>query len=266
MKIESIIRRPNGTIVNMDAPARTYHFKPEGDSPEHIAQVDIEDHARSFLRITEGYRLVDGEMLPDTIRSAIEDVKLVGSVVHNAKYVIHGETITLEQLVEMACDDSGLMPEQWNSLSDHQRYAYIDATLNELKSGTEGDTLLPQTDIDADEDTADEAGDGDIASGAAAGEAGEGDIASEAAAGEAGEDVVPSDTITQEEDATGTPEDNVGLETNEATVTEKAAEDVPLNQLPARDLRVLFEQKTGVKPSRKLTIADLVAGIEGADE
>ena len=44
MKLESIIRRENGTIVKMDAPTKTYHFKPEVPEGPHVADVDIEHH------------------------------------------------------------------------------------------------------------------------------------------------------------------------------------------------------------------------------
>ena len=47
---------------------------------------------------------------------------------------------------------------------------------------------------------------------------------------------------------------------------QQGAEEAPLNTLPKRELMALFEKKVGVKPSAKLTIADLVAGIEGADD
>ena len=72
MKLESIIRRENGTIVKMDAPTKTYHFKPEVPEGPHVADVDIEHHARAMLRVKEGYRLVAGETLPPEIEEELK--------------------------------------------------------------------------------------------------------------------------------------------------------------------------------------------------
>lgn len=228
MKLESLIRREGGTIVVMDAPKRKYHFKPEGDAPEHVATVDVEDHARAMLRITEGYRLVAGEELPASLEDVLEPVKLVGSLVHNATYTFFGETFTLGQLVELACDDSGLSGEQWNELADQERYAYIDATINELKAEPD--------DNDADEDE------------------------------QAQEQEKAPEPEQKAAEAPAEPEQAAQEDAGQAGEEAKAAEDTPLNQLPKRELMVMFEKKTNVKPSQKMTIADLVAGIEGADE
>lgn len=55
MKIESIIRRKNGTTVQMGG--KTYHF---WASPEtglaHVAEVEEPAHIQRFLSITEGFR------------------------------------------------------------------------------------------------------------------------------------------------------------------------------------------------------------------
>jgi len=239
MKLESLIRREGGTIVVMDAPKRKYHFKPEGDAPEHVATVDVEDHARAMLRITEGYRLVAGEELPASLEDVLEPVKLVGSLVHNATYTFFGETFTLEQLVELACDDSGLSGEQWNELADQERYAYIDATINELKAGTQDDTLSPQSDPDDNDAGEDE---------------------------QAQEQEKAPEPEQKAAEAPAEPEQAAQEDAGQAGEEAKAAEETPLNQLPKRELMVMFEKKTNVKPSQKMTIADLVAGIEGADE
>lgn len=61
MKIESIIRRPNGTEVVLDR--RKYVFRPEdGDfavSP-HVCEVTDPNHISALLRIPEGYRAFSG--------------------------------------------------------------------------------------------------------------------------------------------------------------------------------------------------------------
>lgn len=141
MKIESLIKRKGGSIIDMDAPKRQYHFKPEDGQPHdspHVANVDDDGHAKALLRIREGYRRLDGEdddyEVPDGFLR--KDQVLTGSNVHSASYEIAGgEIIQLGELVLMAFKDSGLSYEQWQDLVDQERYDYIDATLRELKEG-----------------------------------------------------------------------------------------------------------------------------------
>lgn len=141
MKIESLIKRKGGSVVEMDAPSRTYHFAPVSGKHEdpHVADVDEQSHIRSLLRIREGYRVLEGEDQQDEILQQDTDIQLVGSNIHSASYKIKGgETITLDELVSMAFLDSGLDQDQWNEASDEERYGFIDATLLELQVG-EGD-------------------------------------------------------------------------------------------------------------------------------
>lgn len=141
MKIESLIKRKGGSVVEMDAPNRTYHFAPVSGKHEdpHVADVEEQSHIRSLLRIREGYRVLEGEDQQDEILQQDTDIKLVGSNIHSASYKIKGgETITLDELVSMAFLDSGLDQDQWNEASDEERYGFIDATLLELQVG-EGD-------------------------------------------------------------------------------------------------------------------------------
>lgn len=138
MKIESLIKRKGGSVVEMDAPSRTYHFAPVSGKHEdpHVADVEEQSHIRSLLRIREGYRVLEGEDQQDEILQQDADVKLVGSNIHSASYKIKGgETITLDELVSMAFQDSGLDQDQWNNASDEERYGFIDATLLELQVG-----------------------------------------------------------------------------------------------------------------------------------
>lgn len=141
MKIECLIRRSGGSRVQMEAPKREYHFKPSENEPRHIADVDVDSHAKAFLRIKEGYRAVDGEKLPkDDHKDEIPDRELKGSAVHNASYIIKGgDEIGLEDLVNMAFTDSGLDEKAWNSLPDHERYEFIDTTLSELQNGEQSE-------------------------------------------------------------------------------------------------------------------------------
>lgn len=136
MKIESLIKRKNGTKVQLDAPKREYHFAPESGNfnDPHVCEVEEESHARILLRISGGYRLAEGEKgLPD---EDINPPRLKGSAVHDARYTIKGgDVVELEDLVNMAFEDSGLDEDDWNELADQQRYEYIDTTLRELQEG-----------------------------------------------------------------------------------------------------------------------------------
>lgn len=145
MKIESLIKRKNGTQVQLEAPRRLYHFKPESGviSDPHVCDVEIESHAKALLKIREGFRLVDGEQAPEM--EELEERRLNGSSVHDAHYTIKGgEVIELADLVNMAFDDSGLDEDEWNALADQQRYVYIDATLRELKDGFNSEEVTEQ--------------------------------------------------------------------------------------------------------------------------
>jgi hypothetical protein len=54
MKIESIIRRKNGTRVELDD--QVYHFKPTPEDERHLADVSIRAHIQRFLSIPEGFQ------------------------------------------------------------------------------------------------------------------------------------------------------------------------------------------------------------------
>lgn len=137
MKIESLIKRKGGSVVEMDAPSRTYHFAPVSGKHEdpHVADVEEQSHIRALLRIREGFRVLEGEAQQDDPVHD-DDLQLVGSNIHAASYKIKGgETISLDELVSMAFQDSGLDQDQWNNASDEERYGFIDATLLELQLG-----------------------------------------------------------------------------------------------------------------------------------
>lgn len=136
MKIESLIKRKNGTKVQLDEPKREYHFAPESGNfnDPHVCEVEEESHARILLRISGGYRLAEGETAPPD--EDLTPPRLKGSAVHDARYTIKGgDTVELEDLVNMAFEDSGLDEDGWNELADQQRYEYIDTTLRELQEG-----------------------------------------------------------------------------------------------------------------------------------
>jgi len=132
MKIESLIRRPEGTKVELDNVL--YHFVPKGQDARHIAEVEREEHIRSFLSIPEGYQPVEGEKVSKKLQQQLDDeAELNGSAVHAAQYEFHGEKVKLDDIVLMAFDDSGLTREEWNELDDQKRYTFLDQTIASLK-------------------------------------------------------------------------------------------------------------------------------------
>lgn len=58
MKIESIIRRKNGTTVPFND-GTVYKFQPEVEGGPHVAEVTNQEHIDRFLSITEGFRAAE---------------------------------------------------------------------------------------------------------------------------------------------------------------------------------------------------------------
>ncbi|WP_313824088.1 hypothetical protein [Leclercia sp.] len=131
MKIECILHRPGGSLVQLEAPRVEYHFKPSDADPRHIAEVADSSHISTLLRITEGYRSAETEQKEEKPRA---QVTLTASALHNPIYNIPGGTIVLADVVEMAQKDSGLSPEDWNDLDDQDRTEWIDQVLLELQA------------------------------------------------------------------------------------------------------------------------------------
>lgn len=63
MKIESLIKRKNGTIVELDE--HRYHFKPSATDPRHLADVSVKAHISRLLAIPEGFQVADEEVPAD---------------------------------------------------------------------------------------------------------------------------------------------------------------------------------------------------------
>lgn len=262
MKIESIIKRAGGTVVDMDAPKRQYHFKPEeGQSHEspHVAIVGEKTHAMALLRIREGFRLVDGEQPIDPEGKADgflgADQTLTGSNVHNSSYPIAGgETILLGDLVVMAFQDSGVTYEEWEELADQERYEYIDATLKELQAG-EGE-------IDAEELNNQQQAPAPV-------------VQQPAPAAPAAP-VVPVDQ-KPEENLQNPPADGPAQENNPPAppAAPQAEQDnnppaaplgeVPLVERPRKELVDLYKTRFGRVPSTKMSITDIATALSEED-
>lgn len=135
MKIESIIRRPQGTVVELPNPTIEYQFLPSATDPRHLAEVSEQSHISMLLRIKEGYRAAEEVEEQEDTNSGDDPIPLLGSVQHNPVYIIAGgDEITLDAVVEMAQKDSGETREAWNDLDDEDRHGWIDQVLNELKA------------------------------------------------------------------------------------------------------------------------------------
>ena len=242
MKIESLIKRSGGTVIDMDAPKRQYHFKPENGQPHeapHVAIVGEMTHAKALLRIREGFRLVEGEV------DAEEDAEgflpsgaaLTGSNVHNASYEIAGgETVQLGELVVMAFQDSGLSYEQWEELPDQERYDFIDASLRELQAG-EG--------VLEDEEQKQPA-----------------PVAAETPP------VLPPAEPVQEAPTPVVEEQKQPAQVEQASEqqpVEKQAEK-PLAERPRKELAALYKARFNREPSTRMSIPDIAAALSEEDD
>lgn len=233
MKIESLIRRAQGTKVELDD--KTYHFKPTETDPRHLAEVGVESHAKRLLSITEGYALADGGESPFPIPQ--QQGAIAGSQVHAAQYaLLNGDILSLDELTSRAFRESGLSIGEWNDLSDEDRYGHIDTTLGEImeeskpreqhydapETQEKQEEELPLNTIEPQE-------------GPPAGDADE-----------------PVETPAAETPAT---------ETAPAAVTDKPVAEEPA-ELNREELAVLFEAKFNRKPNGKLSARSIQKALE----
>lgn len=241
MKIQSLIERENGTIVDLEAPNRTYHFKPTAEDARHIAEVDLDHHAKTLLRIKEGYRAVDNDA-DFGQDDENNDRHLNGSTVHNASYtIIGGDTISLADLIDMAFDDSALTEEEWNALDDADRYAYIDTTLKELVDGDHGDNEQAAIQTEQSTGTSSDTVDATAADDAETGGNGDQDttVAPESA-------VVDDSPVKEDADANGIADN--------------------LDELKGEALIAAYEKKFGRKPSSKMKVDDIRRALSEDDD
>lgn len=148
MKIESIIKRdPPTEVVLGDT---TYKFSPD-DKGRHVAEVTDKHHIARLLSISEGFQLAeDGEKLPKSVQTELEkEVEertqgqqatfqpvdeniLKGSTVHPATFDIKGEQISIEDVIAVAHEESGMTTAEWNAMPDEARAGLIDAILDAM--------------------------------------------------------------------------------------------------------------------------------------
>lgn len=242
MKIESLIKRVGGTVIDMDAPKRQYHFKPENGQPHeapHVAIVDEATHAKALLRIREGFRLVDGEEAPEEDAEGFlpSGKALTGSNVHNASYEIAGgETVQLGELVVMAFQDSGLSYEQWEELPDQERYDFIDASLRELQAGERvlDDEEQPKAPVAAEEP---------------------------AEPAEPEQKAPPAPEVAEEKPAPEAAEEKPAEEVKPQEKIEKT-----LAERPRKELVALYKARFNREPSTRMSIPDIAAALSEDDD
>jgi hypothetical protein len=134
MKIESIIRRKDGTRVQMGD--MSYHFKPSANDPRHLEEVNDPLHIKRFLSITEGYRVPEGETVPELPAEVVPQGGnfLIGSDKFLPVYQFNGRNVELGEIVRNAFEASDLTDEEWNKLLQEERDSYIQDELDLLKA------------------------------------------------------------------------------------------------------------------------------------
>lgn len=143
MQIESKIKREGGSHIDMGT--AVYHFAPLEDGA-HVADVENEAHQDRFLSISDGYKLYRGasapvaaaasELIPAQViptAPAIdpETLPLASSVYHPTEFTIHGNAVSLDKVVSLAFEESGLKVSEWNA-DDARRADLIDAMLDKI--------------------------------------------------------------------------------------------------------------------------------------
>lgn len=131
MLIESLIRRIGGTHVTLNA--NKYHFRPENSKTSeqdvtvpHVCDVKEKKDMARFLSIPEGFAVADrdpDEQVPET---------LIGSEDFPKSFAIGERNFTLDEIVVLAFDRSGLSVGDWNVQSQDERNDKIESQLDHL--------------------------------------------------------------------------------------------------------------------------------------
>ncbi|AFN39122.1 hypothetical protein G167_gp32 [Burkholderia phage BcepMigl] len=150
MKIECILHRKGGTVVDM--PGKTYHFEPQDDG-RHIANVENEAHIERFLRVPEAYRIArtpGAEAIESDasamLRGTVPPIDNPPAVTVDAgqlkvasnfppSFDINGKSYSLNDVTLRAFQDSGLTIEDWNGLDNEAIATKTEIVLDELEAG-----------------------------------------------------------------------------------------------------------------------------------
>jgi len=187
-----------------------------------------------LLKIREGFVAVDGtEFEDDQPPKGEVERNLIGSTIHSAEYkILGGDIVSLEDLVNMAFDDSGLDESTWNEQSDEDHYAFIDATLLELQGGSKSD--------EEDNQPADNPGNAD-------------------------ESAIPADSNVSAQDTAAGLDDVPAQESTGAEQSDNQPADAKSTMTRA-ELEPLYVQRFGRKPSSKMKNADIVRALNEDDD
>lgn len=148
MKIESILRRdPPTEVVLGDT---TYKFLPD-ENGRQVAEVTDKHHIARLLSIVEAFQLADeNETLPKSVKTElnkeleertqgqqatfqpVDENVLKGSTVHPATFDIKGEQISIEDVIAVAHEESGMTTAEWNAMQEEDRHSLIDAVLDAM--------------------------------------------------------------------------------------------------------------------------------------
>lgn len=233
MKIESLIRRAKGTLVELDD--KTYNFQPSATDPRHLAEVGVESHIKRLLSITEGYAPADGSESPFPAPQQLGAI--AGSQVHAAQYtLLNGDILSLDELTSRAFRESGLSIGEWNDLSDEDRYGQIDTTLSEIQEASaprEQHYDAPESQEQPEQEPPEEE---------------------------------PSNTIEPEDEQPLGDAENAETDPEPPVVEEKPVADKPVVEevveLDRDELAKQFEAKFGRKPNGKLSARSIQKALE----
>ncbi len=134
--IECKLHREGGSHVELGG--IDYHFKPN-EFGHHVADVADDDHADRLLSITEAYRLYRPNKAAKAVQPVTSDEvqMLNGSKVHPEKITMGTLSLGIDNVINEAFVESGLTPDEWNTLTDEVRHNKIDDVLDKIADRVE---------------------------------------------------------------------------------------------------------------------------------
>ena len=151
MNIQCKLIREGGTRAEVFGVE--YHFIPQEDG-SHVAVVENDAHVERFLSIPEAYGIYKGaaevktadpvKLFEPKIAPKVEDepdIELAGSDEHPESFEINGSTYTLQQIVRIAYDESGMDAAEWNELTPESRAARLDTVLDNIADAANDPTI-----------------------------------------------------------------------------------------------------------------------------
>ena len=152
--------------------------------------------------------------------------------------------ISLDDLVGMAFEDSGLEEQAWNDLADQERYDFINTTLKELQDGEHGDEQGAATHPDQTGGTEQQPETERTDDAAQDADAGNSDETTPV--GESSTDGVAADDVKEDADNNGIADD--------------------IDELKGDALVAAYEKRFGRKPSSKMRVDDIRRALSEEDD